>query len=216
MPPALLHLANLLWLTTVLTALYRARRQLPRLQPVAIHLFCGAIPVLTLLTLLKTAAAPGLELHLIGLTATTLLMGARLAILAAAFSQLLLLALGELPPATLGLSGLTHAAIPIAVSASLAALLRRYLPPTPVIYTLGAGFLGGILAILAAMLATALIHHAGGVYPWDTLWHKYLQTLPIIAYPEGFINGVFATAMVAFHPNLLATFNPNDYLKETP
>ena len=125
MPPALLHLANLLWLTTVLTALYRARRQLPRLQPVAIHLFCGAIPVLTLLTLLKTAAAPGLELHLIGLTATTLLMGARLAILAAAFSQLLLLALGELPPATLGLSGLTHAAIPIAVSASLAALLRR-------------------------------------------------------------------------------------------
>ena len=212
MPPALLHLANLLWLTTVLTALYRARRQLPRLQPVAIHLFCGAIPVLTLLTLLKTAAAPGLELHLIGLTAITLLMGARLAILAAAFSQLLLLALGELPPATLGLSGLTHAAIPIAVSASLAALLRRYLPPNPFIYTLGAGFLSGILAILAAMLATALIHHAGGV----SLWHKYLQTLPIIAYPEGFINGVFATAMVAFHPNLLATFNPNDYLKETP
>ena len=94
--------------------------------------------------------------------------------------------------------------------------LRRYLPPHPFIYTLGAGFLGGILAILAAMLATALIHHVGGVYPWDTLWHKYLQTLPIIAYPEGFINGVFATAMVAFHPNLLATFNPNDYLKETP
>ena len=90
------------------------------------------------------------------------------------------------------------------------------MPPNPFIYTLGAGFLGGILAILAAMLATALIHHAGGVYPWDTLWHKYLQTLPIIAYPEGFINGVFATAMVAFHPNLLATFNPNDYLKETP
>lgn len=216
MPPALLHLANLLWLTTVLTALYRARRQLPRLQPVAIHLFCGAIPVLTLLTLLKTAAAPGLELHLIGLTATTLLMGSRLAILAAAFSQLLLLSLGELPPAALGLNGLTHAAIPIAVSASLAALLRRYLPPNPFIYTLGAGFLGGILAILAAMLATALIHHVGGIYPWDTLWHKYLQTLPIIAYPEGFINGVFATAMVAFHPNLLATFNPNDYLKETP
>ena len=216
MPPALLHLANLLWLTTVLTALYRARRQLPRLQPVAIHLFCGAIPVLTLLTLLKTAAAPGLELHLIGLTATTLLMGSRLAILAAAFSQLLLLTLGKLPPAALGLNGLTHAAIPIAVSASLAALLRRYLPPNPFIYTLGAGFLSGILAILAAMLATALIHHAGGVYPWDTLWHKYLQTLPIIAYPEGFINGVFATAMVAFHPNLLATFNPNDYLKETP
>ena len=216
MPPALLHLANLLWLTTVLTALYRARRQLPRLQPVAIHLFCGAIPILTLLALLKTAAAPGLELHLIGLTATTLLMGSRLAILAAAFSQLLLLTLGKLPPAALGLNGLTHAAIPIAVSASLAALLRRYLPPNPFIYTLGAGFLGGILAILAAMLATALIHHAGGVYPWDTLWHKYLQTLPIIAYPEGFINGVFATAMVAFHPNLLATFNPNDYLKETP
>ena len=95
-------------------------------------------------------------------------------------------------------------------------MLRRYLPPNPFIYTLGAGFLGGILAILAAMLATALIHYAGGVYPWDTLWHKYLQTLPIIAYPEGFINGVFATAMVAFHPNLLATFNPNDYLKETP
>ena len=165
MPPALLHLANLLWLTTVLTALYRARRQLPRLQPVAIHLFCGAIPILTLLALLKTAAAPGLELHL---------------------------------------------------SASLAALLRRYLPPNPFIYTLGAGFFGGILAILAAMLATALVQHAGGAYPWDTLWEKYLQTLPIIAYPEGFINGVFATAMVAFHPNLLTTFNPNDYLKETP
>jgi len=82
--------------------------------------------------------------------------------------------------------------------------------------TLGAGFFGGILALSAAMLTTALIQHAGGAYSWDTLWDKYLQTLPIIAYPEGFINGVFATAMVAFHPNLLATFNPNDYLKETP
>ena len=213
MPPAFLHLANLLWLLIILTALYRARRQLPRLQPIAIHLFCGAIPVLTLL---KTAAAPGLELHLIGLTAATLLMGGRLAILAAAFSQLLLLSLGELPPVALGLNGLTHAAIPVAVSASFAALLRRYLPPNPFIYTLGAGFLGGILALAAAMLTTALIQHAGGAYPWDTLWEKYLQTLPIIAYPEGFINGVFATAMVAFHPNLLATFNPDDYLKETP
>ena len=207
MPPAFLHLANLLWLLIILTALYRARRQLPRLQPIAIHLFCGAIPVLTLLALLKTAAAPGLELQL---------MGGRLAILAAAFSQLLLLSLGELPPVALGLNGLTHAAIPIAVSASFAALLRRYLPPNPFIYTLGAGFFGGILALAAAMLTTALIQHAGGAYPWDTLWEKYLQTLPIIAYPEGFINGVFATAMVAFHPNLLATFNPNDYLKETP
>jgi integral membrane protein len=216
MPPALLYFANLLWLLIILTALYRARRQLPRLQPVAIHLFCGAIPVLTLLALLKTAAAPGLELHLIGLTAATLLMGARLAILAAAFSQLLLLTLGELPPVALGLNGLTHAAIPVAISASFAALLRRYLPPNPFIYTLGAGFFGGILALSAAMLTTALIQHAGGAYPWDTLWDKYLQTLPIIAYPEGFINGVFATAMVAFHPNLLATFNPDDYLKETP
>ena len=216
MPPAFLHLANLLWLLIILTALYRARRQLPRLQPIAIHLFCGAIPVLTLLALLKTAAAPGLELHLIGLTAAALLMGGRLAILAAAFSQLLLLSLGELPPVALGLNGLTHAAIPIAVSASFAALLRRYLPPNPFIYTLGAGFFGGILALAAAMLTTALIQHAGGAYPWDTLWEKYLQTLPIIAYPEGFINGVFATAMVAFHPNLLATFNPEDYLKEIP
>ena len=176
MPPAFLHLANLLWLLIILTALYRARRQLPRLQPIAIHLFCGAIPVLTLLALLKTTAAPGLELHLIGLTA----------------------------------------AIPVAISASFAALLRRYLPPNPFIYTLGAGFFGGILALAAAMLTTALIQHASGAYPWDTLWEKYLQTLPVIAYPEGFINGVFATAMVAFHPNLLATFNPNDYLKETP
>ena len=149
MPPALLYFANFLWLLTILTALYRARRQLPRLQPVAIHLFCGAIPVLTLLALLKTAAAPGLELHLIGLTAATLLMGARLAILAAAFSQLLLLTLGELPPVALGLNGLTHAAIPVAISASFAALLRRYLPPNPFIYTLGAGFFGGILALSA-------------------------------------------------------------------
>ena len=61
MPPALLYFANLLWLLIILTALYRARRQLPRLQPVAIHLFCGAIPVLTLLALLKTAAATALS-----------------------------------------------------------------------------------------------------------------------------------------------------------
>ncbi|MDO4643772.1 MAG: energy-coupling factor ABC transporter permease [Cardiobacteriaceae bacterium] len=207
-------ITGLLWLVFFATVAYRARRQLSRLQPIAIHLFCGTILTLTTLAFIRTAAVPGLDFYLLGLTATTLLMGWKLAILAATFSQVLQLILGIQEPTLIGIHGLTHIIVPIAISTLFSRLLQRYLPSNPFIYTLGAGFFGGILSLAATMLITALLLWIIAAYPWDTLWHKYLKFMLIIIYPEGFINGLFITSMVAFHPHLLTSFDPEHYFTD--
>lgn len=208
--------AWIIWAIFLFIALVKIRKKWRGMQPVAVHLFFATVIILTLLAMMRVGTARGLDIHLLGLTSATLMMRQHLALLASVFSHLLLWILGRQALLTFGIDGVTEGIIPIYTTVIFAQLLRRFLAPNPFIFTLGAGFFGGILSLSATMLATALLLWTTGLHPWDVVWHKYLEFLPVIIYPEGFVNGVFTTAMVAFYPNLLAEFDPKRYFKEKP
>lgn len=216
LPLNIVIFAWLLWGIFLLIALFELHKKWRRMRPVAVHLFFAAVIVLTLFSLMRVGTARGLDIHLLGLTSATLMMQRHLALLASACSHLLLWILGKQTLLSLGVDGVIESMIPIYTTVAFATLLRRFLAPNPFIFTLGAGFFGGILSLSAMMLATALLLWTTGLQPWATVWHKYLEFLPVIIYPEGFLNGVFITSMVAFYPNLLAEFDPKRYFKEKP
>ncbi|SUO96940.1 energy-coupling factor ABC transporter permease [Suttonella ornithocola] len=156
------------------------------------------------------------SLHLYALTAATLMMGKNIAYLCAVITQLFLWALGSEPLALIGWNCLLYAALPVYFSDAFCRLLQRLLPKNPFIFTLGAGFFGGILTMIIIMCATSLLLAITGIYPLSLSTDKYLKFLPVIVYPEGFINGVIITAVVAFMPNTLSAFDPDRYFINRP
>lgn len=214
--PALLpHSLNLLAWLLLLALLIRSaccvRWRVLANHPQTLHIFFFGVLCLAFLAALRIGTQPGLWLHLSGITAATLIMGRRLALLAGTLALLLLVATGREAFSTLAAHALLFVALPAYVSYGFCRLLQKILPHNPFIFTLGAGFFGGILALAATMLGVSLLLAASGLYGWPLLWDKYLKFLPIVIYPEGFLNGLLVTVMVAFHPHLLSAFNPDSY-----
>ncbi|MDO4776831.1 MAG: hypothetical protein Q4A06_05150 [Cardiobacteriaceae bacterium] len=214
--PALLpHSLNLLAWLLLLALLIRnaccVRWRVLARHPQTLHIFFFGVLCLAFLAALRIGTQPGLWLHLSGITAATLIMGRRLALLAGTLALLLLVATGRETFSTLAAHALLFVALPAYVSYGFCRLLQKILPHNPFIFTLGAGFFGGILALAATMLGVSLLLAASGLYGWPLLWDKYLKFLPIVIYPEGFLNGLLVTVMVAFHPHLLSAFNPDSY-----
>lgn len=189
-----------------------------RLQhyPFTLHTYFLWIITLTLFSFGRTGVLPGLTLHLYALTSATLVMGRYITYTAAIFSQILLWIIGIEPLMLLGWNSLFYAALPIWFSAEFCRLLQKILPKNPFIFVLGAGFFGGILTMLIIMLTISLSLWILDIYPLSISWEKYLKFMPIIVYPEGFINGVIITTLVAFHSHIISTFDPDCYFINKP
>lgn len=213
-PPALLHTLNVLWLLVVLHAAKSTRWRILCQHTFTFHLFFGIVLALTMLAMLRTGVKSGLAIHLLGITTATLIMGWKLAILAGSVALCLLTISGYEAPMSLGINACCQVLTPTLISYRFCRLLQRRLPHNPFIFTIGAGFFGGILALGACMVSTALLLYLMNTYSANILWEKYLRFMPIAIYPEGFINGLCISAMVAFHPKIISTFNPHSYFKD--
>lgn len=211
LPPMLTGAAWLMLAALLLAHLRAIPWAVLRKHPQTLHIFFIAVLCLATLAALRIGTQPGLWLHLSGMTAATLIMGRRLAIVGGTLSLALLVLGGRENLAAFPVSALLTVALPAYVSYGFCRLLQKILPRNPFIFTLGAGFFGAIVAFALTMLAVSAFCYALGLYDWHTIWHKYLKFLPVIIYPEGFLNGVVMTAMVAFHANLISCFHPGSY-----
>ena len=73
------------------------------------------------------------------------------------------------------------------------------------------GFFGAGLSVAAAGVLMCLMLWSSGVYTFETLVHEYLRYLPLFMIPEGFVNGVFVTGLMVFHPDRLTTLDQRRY-----
>jgi uncharacterized membrane protein len=69
-----------------------------------------------------------------------------------------------------------------------------------------------MIVIAAAILTSAALLWSLGVYPLGTLGRDYLVFLPIAMLPEGFLNGAVLSALTAWKPEWVRTFDDRDYI----
>ncbi len=184
-------------------------KQSPYLQ----HFFWGAIIVISALMNMQAGLLAGLEFHLMGYTALTLLMGWRLALLVG-----LGVTLGDLAFAQIDLTGfaykyLMNCALVIFFSANFATLIERYLPRNPFIYIMFSAFFNAGLSHAFGDSIKALNLVFMDIYTLEQVWREYLRYLPLIMFPEGVINGMFISGMVAFNPKWLSSFDEDLYFR---
>lgn len=167
---------------------------------------------LSALWALQTGIQEGLDVHFLGLTLLTLSLGWRLSILIASLSTLAITVVGVASWSSLGVNLLLGAIWPVSLSYLVFLLTYSYLYKQLFIYIFVAGFFNAVLAMTAKMLVIAAYLALTGTYSWFIIKNDYLIILPLMALPEGLINGVSIAALVVYKPEWLCTFRDRDYL----
>jgi len=182
-------------------------------HPERLHLMFGAAVALALLWSVNARIDPGIALHVLGTPAVVLLLGWRLAMLAAALAELALLALGVTSPALAPAGWLLSAALPGGVIVAIAWIARFYLPRNPFIFIFVCGFFGAAVALLATWLVgVALLSWSGQPSP-SGAGASLGAFLPLVLFPEAFINGVMISMLIVYRPEWVRLYDEAFYAR---
>jgi len=156
---------------------------------------------------------PGLEFHLLLITSITLMFGWAFAFLIVTLVQLILTLQGQADWLVLGLSVLSNGATAIATTYLIYQMVARYLPRHFFIYIFIVSFFGGALSMLVSRLAGIGTLLLGGAYTYSDLHTGgHLAIMPILLFPEAFINGMIMTLLVVYKPHWVSSFKDEIYL----
>ena len=168
----------------------------------------AALALLPWFWLLPQQLPQGLHVQLSGASLLALMLGWPLAVPVLALVALQVWALGQHDAPTVLSQWVWLGLVPATLALGWGALLRRWLPAHPFIYTLGRGFIGTALAVFGAGLLQELAQRwLVGASLDDALVSHWLM-----ARGDAFLTGMFCAIFVAFAPQWLATWSDQRYL----
>ncbi|MCX7131142.1 energy-coupling factor ABC transporter permease [Aeromonas sp.] len=204
--------ALLLWLLLLIFSLRGALLRTLLAQPLYQHLCLGGAIALIPLWVLRAGLHEGLEVHFLGLTSLTLLLGWRLALLAPCLTLLVLGYFDVIKLADIGWQALIGVALPVATSWLLFLASWAWMPRHLFVYLFVVAFGGGALSISVKVIASALLMGMSGNYPWHTISADYLSIWPLLLFPEALLNGMTMTLLAIYRPHWVNTFFDRQYL----
>ncbi|NEV63305.1 energy-coupling factor ABC transporter permease [Thiorhodococcus minor] len=177
------------------------------------NVFFGATVALLLLWHLDTQVQPGLDYHLLGVTAITLMFGWSFAVIAAALALVGVTLNTGGSWSGFGVNVFVTAIVPISLTQVALILIRWYLPKQFFVYVLINGFVtAGLAAAFAAYVAIALLVMSGA-YSYAEMGEQVIPFFPLMFMPEAFLNGWAMVVLVAFKPQWVYSFSDEQYLK---
>ena len=154
----------------------------------------------------------GLSIHLLGLTVLTLMYGWRSAYAIAIVVALLMAIFDELSFYQLPEFVLLSCLIPILTSYLLFVASYRFLPRNIFVFIFIAGFLNGVVTGTFHLVINSYYLLLISDYDWVTIFDNYLVFTPLLAFPEGLLNGMTVAMLTVFKPELLLVFSDRDYI----
>lgn len=183
------------------------------LVPWRLNLFLGTVVALTVLWSIKTGVKPGLNFHVLGATALTLMFGGRIALFAIALVLVAVNLAGEGAWQALSLNFLVMGAVPVLVSQTIYTVVDRHLPNHFMVYIFLCGFFGAALAMGATGLVATAVMYWSGTYTWEYLRGDYLPYFVLLAWSEAWLTGMSVSLMAAYRPEWVSTFDDARYLR---
>jgi uncharacterized membrane protein len=198
---------GLTWLWCLRTAPWRRLADSGQL-----NVWLGVVVVLTLLWSMKAGVKPGLNLHLLGATAFTLMFGRQLAIVGLSIVMAAVTLNGAAGWEAYGLNVLVTAVFPCFAAGLLLKIVLRYLPPNFFCYIFCAAFFGAAVAVVSTGLLSTIVLWLAGVYSADMLFEEYFPYFALIGFAEAWLNGAAITLMVVYRPSWVDSFDDRFYL----
>lgn len=196
----------IVWLWCVRTAPWRRLADTTQL-----HVWLGSIVVLMLIWSMKAGVKPGLNLHLLGATALTLMFGRQLAILGLSVVMAAVTLNGAAGWAPYALNILVTAVFPCLAAHALLRIVERYLPANFFCYIFCAAFFGAAIAVVSTGWLASLVLWLAGVYTAEMLVNDYLPYYTLLGFAEAWLNGAAITLMVIYYPDWVGSFDDRRY-----
>lgn len=177
-----------------------------------LNVWLGTVVVLMLFWSMKAGVKPGLNLHLLGATAFTLMFGRQLAIVGLSAVMAAITVNGGAGWESYALNVLVTAVFPCVAADALLRIVERYLPPNFFCYIFCAAFFGAAIAMVSTGLLATLLLWVAGVYTADMLVSDYLPYVALLGFAEAWLNGAAITLMVVYYPRWVGSFDDRRYL----
>jgi len=197
----------LVWLWCVRTAPWKRLADSGQL-----NVWLGTIVVLMLFWSMKAGVKPGLNLHLLGATAFTLMFGRQLAIIGLSGVMAAITLNGAAGWDSYALNVLVMAVFPCVAAHVLLRIVERYLPPNFFCYVFCAAFFGAGIAVVSTGLLAVLLLWVSGIYQAEMLFNDYLPYFAMLGFAESWLNGAAITLMVIYYPHWVGSFDDRRYL----
>lgn len=176
------------------------------------HLTYFVMFALFLLWSAQASVKEGLYIHFLALTTLTMMYGWRCAFILALPVALALVVTGKLGLYDVPEYLLLSVLLPILISYAIFALSYHYLPRNIFVFIFVAGFFNGGLTGSLHLLLNTLYQLAFGSHDWQTIYDNYLIFVPLLAFPEGLLNGMALAILSVFKPEWLRVFSDRDYI----
>lgn len=176
------------------------------------HLLFGFTALLFFVWIFRAGIFEGLNVHFLWLTALTLTLGFRWAVLAGLTALLGVTLTGNESWHMLGVNGVISVLMPVTVSYLIFMLAFHKIPRNLFIYIFACAFFPGALVIALKMSLMGGYYLWEGVYDWPTVRDNYLLIIPLLLFPEGLLNGMTMTLLTVYKPNLVYTFHDKFYI----
>lgn len=212
LPTDLLFLADFVWLLVLLQALRRAPWRRFLASSMLQHVFLGASATLFLIWIFEAGVRPALGFHFLGVTVYTLMFGWSFGVIGVSITAVgVTLMNGEWT--ALGINALLLGVLPVSTSYGIYYLVHRYLPRHLFVYIFLCAFFNAMVAAGVVVLTLVTLLVLTETYTFARISDEYLPFLPLYLFPEGMLNGMVTTALIALKPDWLKTYDDDVYLR---
>ncbi len=210
-PFAFSVITNLLFAFVVLYALIKIPWKTVNEDSGLQHRVGFSVVLLVAIWSLRAGVSEGLGIHFYMITAFHLIFGWQVSIVLVCLVQLGMVLVGNESWLGLGMNGITSGLIPILVTYSCWRWIDSREVRNPFTFIFGTAFLGAILSVVASVSVLSLIFVVFGIYSWDQITNEYLVFIPLIALPEGILNGMLVASLVIFKPHWVKMYDEKRY-----
>ncbi len=176
------------------------------------HLTYSVLFALLLLWSAQASVKEGLTIHFLAVTTLTLMFGWRCAFILTIPVSFALVIVGKISLFGLPEYLLLSCLLPILISYAIFSISYHYLPRNIFVFIFIAGFFNGGLTGSLHLLINAGYQLNLGQHDWKTILDNYLIFVPLLAFPEGLLNGMSLAILSVFKPEWLRVFSDRDYI----
>lgn len=172
-----------------------------------------ATVMLVLIWSLRAGVSDGLGLHFYFITCFHLMFGWQTSIVLVCLVQVGMIFIGVESVWAIGANGLTSGVIPILSTYCCWLYVEKKRLFNPFAFIFLVAFGGAIAGVLMSAAFVSIVFLLTGAYDVAQLKNELWLFLPLIALPEGVLNGMVIAGLVVFKPDWVKMFDEKKYMK---
>ncbi len=196
----LLFLAGLVWATK--TAPWHKVAG----DKAAQHVLLAAVVVVFFTWQLSASLGGGLTFHFLLMTVLTLMFSPQFALIGMALSLVGVTFESNLGWLSFGLNAVIMGLLPIMITALMLKLSQRFLENNFFVYVFFNAFLAAAMGVVLSLSLGAWVLWMSEAHTLEVLKQTFIPFIPLMAMPEGFVNGMLMVALILLKPQWVSSF----------